>query len=266
MNSQKSIPFDYGVFNYKRKVYQIPNNEALIEIPIIEGKFSLTNKPSFYRDFEQYFKFYDLKSIESLPWTNSSQMYQKLICLGPYYSWNCFEIDRLCYGNISFPILSDIIFNSKSGPLHELENKNLAQSNQLFIKDGRLEQLKILSNFFYNYLSNYYSLEADVIIPVPSKPKYSFNSVEEISKEFAEKSKIMHLPDIIQRTSNVEKEYTVSSSILPLANKKIILIDENIREGETKRIISELLSKTGVKSIQVFTLGRTDHFNYGYYD
>ncbi|WP_457558759.1 hypothetical protein [Candidatus Harpocratesius sp.] len=266
MNSQKSIQFDYGVFNYKRKIYKFSNNESSSEIPIIEGSFYLSNKPSFYRDFKQCFRFYDLKSIESFPWTNSSQSYRKLISLGPYYPWNCFNIDRLYYGNITFPILSDIIFSSKSGPLDELKNKNLTQSKQSFIRNGRLEQLRILTNFFYYYLSKYYSIEADFIVPVPSKPKYSFNSVEEISKEFAKKSKIIHLPDIVQRTSNDEKSYCLNPLNLNLENKKIILIDENIREGETKRIISQLLSEKEVQSIQVFTLGRTDHSIYGYYD
>ncbi|MHA1888928.1 MAG: hypothetical protein ACTSX0_12960, partial [Promethearchaeota archaeon] len=83
MKTQESIDFDYGTFYYKRKRYQFSHNKPLIEIPIIIGKFHLNNNPSFYRDFERYFQFYDLKSIESLPWTNEpSASYQKLICLG----------------------------------------------------------------------------------------------------------------------------------------------------------------------------------------
>jgi len=79
---------------------------------------------------------------------------------------------------LRYPAFSDIIFNSKSGPLHK-------KAVSSYIIKSRKQQLKIISNFYAHYLKNVIgSLNYNEIIPIPAKSKYSFNSVEVISTEF----------------------------------------------------------------------------------
>ncbi len=81
--------------------------------------------------------------------------------------------------NLRYPAFSDIVFNSKSGPLHKKAVSN-------YIIKSRKQQLRIISKFYANYLKNLIgSLNYSEIIPIPAKLEYSFNSVEIISNEFS---------------------------------------------------------------------------------
>lgn len=159
--------------------------------------------------------------------------------------------------NFRYPAFSDIVFNSKSGPL------NRAPST--YIRTSRKQQLKIISNFYANYLKNIIgSLNYSEIIPIPAKLEYSFNSVEIISAEF---SNVFHIPvnlNRIARTDDDTKEYTVLSENDDLNEKTILLIDDIITDGETKDKICLRLSEKGCNNVDMITLARTDHNIYEY--
>ncbi|MHA1275197.1 MAG: ComF family protein, partial [Promethearchaeota archaeon] len=156
------------------------------------------------------------------------------------------------------PAFSDIVFNSKSGPLHKK-----AISNYIIV--SRIQQLRIISNFYVNYLKNVIgSLNYSEIIPVPAKSKYSFNSVEIISKEF---SNVFDIPvnlNRIKRTDENTKEYAVISENGDLSSKTILLIDDIITDGETKDKISLKLREKGCNNVDMITLARTDNNIYEY--
>ncbi|MGQ4872843.1 MAG: hypothetical protein ACP6IY_02090 [Promethearchaeia archaeon] len=63
-----SINFDFGIFQY--------NKIKLKSIPIIKGKFFLNKEPSFSKEFNRIFWFYDLEERLKI---------DDVISLGPYY-------------------------------------------------------------------------------------------------------------------------------------------------------------------------------------
>ena len=168
-----------------------------------------------------------------------------------------FNIDLIFTPNLKYPAFSDIILNSKSGPLHRVQND--------YIKESRKEQLRIISNFYANYLKNIIgTLNYDEIIPVPAKSQYSFNSVEIISLEF---SSIFNIPMNLSRLVRIDdeiKEYSIICKNEDLDQKKILLIDDIITGGETKDKIFLRLNEKGCKNVDMITLARTDHNIYEY--
>jgi len=229
--------FEFGEFNYE-KVNQY-------SISLIKGKFNLSIKPLFTKEFEKTFWFYDLEDEQSLHINDE----KSLISFGPYYPLN--EINEEDRYSIQ-PALSNIILNSKSGPLYRAPND--------FIVNSRKQQLEIISNFCASYLNKMnFSLNNDIIIPVPAKPMYSFNSIEIICQEF---NKIFSIPidlNIIERTSNDEKYYDIINKSINLSKLRILLIDDIITEGDTKDLICLRLNEIGCRNIDIITIGKTDH-------
>lgn len=163
----KRISFNYGSFKYK----EIKINSNFL----IKGKFSLNINPNFPEEFRRPFWFYNLGKLLKR---------DNIISLGPYYPRGEFNKDQIFVEDLNYPAFSDIVFNSKSGPLHKEKLKD-------YIKESRLEQLKIISNFYAYYLKELIgTLNYNEIVPVPAKPMYSFNSVEIISREFSDIFKI----------------------------------------------------------------------------
>jgi len=177
--------------------------------------------------------------------------------LGAYYPQRNFDNDSKNAPNLKYPALSNIVFYSKSGPLH--------REPKIFIRTSREQQLRIISNFYANYLKSIIgSLNYDEIIPVPAKLEYSFNSVEIISKEF---SNIFNIPmnlSRINRTSDYEKEYSINCDNNDLEQIRILLIDDIITDGKTKEKICFRLNEKGCNDIDMITLARTDHNIYEY--
>jgi len=231
------ILFEFGEFSFER----ITKNN----VPLIKGKFNLSVTPRFNYEFGEFFWFYDLN-------TKQIDSENALLSLGPYYPWWVFENDKIIYPNLAYPAFSDILLNSKSGKLHRAPSSTII--------GARKEQLKILSNFFANYLKTIkIPLNYDKIIPVPAKPEYSFNSIEIICHEF---SKILEIPtdcDILKRVSNEQKDYEVIDRSINLSNIKILLIDDITTDGDTKDFICSRLNELGCINICNITLGKTDH-------
>jgi len=205
------ILFEFGEFNFER----ITRNN----IPLIKGKFNLSINPQFKREFNKTFWFYDLESIQI---DNENA----LISLGPYYPRWKFKDDRNENPNLVYPSFSDILFNSKSGPLDRTPSSSIIEA--------RKEQLKIMSNFYANYLKTLnIPLNYDIIIPVPAKQEYSFNSIEIICQEFRKIFKIPTDCGLLRRVSNDAISYEIIDRSINLSNIKILLIDDIITDGDT---------------------------------
>lgn len=236
----KQIKFDFGIFEYREI--------TLNSIPIIKGRFSLNINPNFPKEFKKHFWFYDLTKRLKI---------DEVISLGPYYPQRNFKSDLGGIPNLKYPAFSDILFNSKSGPLHRIR-KN-------FIIESRKQQLKIISNFYANYLKNIIgSLNYDEIIHVPAKLEYSYNSVEIIS---AELSNLFNIPMNISRIARIDdyaKEFSIIYENDNLNQKRVLLIDDIITDGETKDKIFFRLKEKRCNNIDMITLARTDHNIYEY--
>ncbi|MBD3230247.1 MAG: hypothetical protein GF329_18860 [Candidatus Lokiarchaeota archaeon] len=237
----KYIHFKYGSFKYE----EIKINSNFL----IKGRFSLRKSPKFPKEFSKPFWFYDLgKRLKR----------DNIISLGPYYPQSVFNINQIFIENLKYPVFSNIVFNSKSGPLHK------EQVND-YIKESRLEQLKIISNFYAHYLKEIIgSLEYSEIVPVPAKPMYSFNSVEIISSEFSNIFKISMNLNRLERIKDENKEYIVNDDNDEFSSKKILLIDDIITEKKTLDNILPKLKEKGCNKIDLITLARTDHNIYEY--
>ncbi len=231
------ILFEFGEFNFDRITVN--------SVSLIKGKFDLSITPRFPREFDKNFWFYNLEFKQINNENN-------LISLGPYYPKLKFKEDKLRYFNLTYPPFSDIILSSKSGPI--------IRAPYSFIKEARKEQLKILSNFYASYLKILnIPLNYDKIIPVPAKPKYSFNSVKIICQEF---SKIFNIPTdygLLRRVSNEGKNFEIIDRFINLSNIKILLIDDIITKGDTKDSICSKLNERGCINICTITLSKTDH-------
>lgn len=180
-----------------------------------------------------------------------------IISLGPYYPWNDFKTDKNRIANLKYPVFSDILLNSKTGKLYNVTSD--------FIIKARKEQLRILSNFYANYLKmNNFSFNQNKIIPVPSKPKYTFNNIEIICQEFEKNSKAQTECGIVRRISNTSKSYDAISRNHKFNDKKILLIDDIFTNGTTRDIIWSKLKQIGCKNMCMITLGKTDHNIYEY--
>ncbi len=148
----EELKFDFGRFKYNK----ITINSA----PLIKGRFTLNIIPQFPREFRKTFWFYDLEFKLKA---------DDIISLGPYYPSTAFNSDSIFRSNLIYPAFSDIALSSKSGPLH----KDVITD---FIRTSRIQQLRIISNFYAHYLKTLIgSLNYDELVPVPAKPKYSFN-------------------------------------------------------------------------------------------
>ena len=127
---------------------------------------------------------------------------------------------------------------SKSGKLHKAPSD--------YIIESRKQQLRIISNFYANYLKNVIgSLNYNEIIPVPAKLEYSSNSVEIISVEF---SNLFNIPINISRIARIDdytKEYSIICENDNLNQKRILLIDDIITDGKTKDKIFFRLNEKG---------------------
>lgn len=242
------IKFDYGLFNF--------NRITLNSISLLKGKFKLNIDVRFKNDIQRIFWFYELESISIIN-SKKDKILPDLISLGPYYPWNEFTADKDLSTHLKYPVFSDILLNSKTGKLYNISNS--------FIIEARKEQLRLLSNFFANYLkANGFTLNHDKIIPVPAKPKYSFNNVEIICQEF---KKVFNIPidwDIIERNSNSKKSYDIKNRSSQLKNIKILLIDDIFTNGTTRDIIRSKLNEIGCSNISMITIGKTDHNIYEY--
>ncbi len=177
--------------------------------------------------------------------------------MGAYYPQGTYDNDSRDAPNLKYPAFSNIVFYSKSGPLHRAPSS--------FIRTSRKQQLKIISNFYANYLKIIIgSLNYDEIIPVPAKLEYSYNSVEIISKEFSNIFSIPMSLSSINRTSDYKKEYSINCDNNDLDQLRILLIDDIITDGETKDKICFRLNEKGCNVIDMITLARTDHNIYEY--
>lgn len=231
----KQIKLDFGIFEY--------SEITLNSIPLIKGRFSLNFTPNYPSEFRRPFWFYDLTKRLKI---------DEVISLGAYYPRWKFDDDSIHSPNLIYPAFSNIVFNSKSGPLYRAPSK--------YIVESRKEQLRIISNFYANYLKNVIgSLNYNEIIPVPAKKEYSYNSVEIISVEF---SNLFNIPMNISRIARIDdyaKEYSILYENDNLNQKRILLIDDIITDGETKDKIFFRLKEKGCNNIDMITLARTDH-------
>jgi hypothetical protein len=236
----KQINFTFGIFKY--------NEITINPISLIKGRFFLNFDPISPNEFKKPFWFYDLTKRLKI---------DDVISLGAYYPQWCFNNDSKNDPNLTYPVFSEIILNSKSSKLY------IAPSD--FIRESRIQQLRIISNFYANYLRNLVeSLNYDEIIPVPAKLKYSFNSVGIIGAEFSYVFNIpMNLNSIVQPSNDV-KEYCMKNENDYLGHKAILLIDDIFTNGETKDKIFTKLNEKGCKNTDLITLARTNHKIYEY--
>lgn len=177
--------------------------------------------------------------------------------LGPYFPWGIYEKSRKINSNLKYPVFSNILLNSKTGKLLHIQNE--------FIVEARKEQLKIISNFYANYLkAENLLLKCNKIIPVPAKPTYSFNNVEIICHEFENIFRIPIDYRVIARSSDSEKSYEIINSSAQLNNAKVLLIDDIFTKGTTRDNIWSRLRNLGCKDLIFITIGKTDHNFYDY--
>ena len=172
--------------------------------------------------------------------------------MGAYYPWGTFKIDKESNSNLMYPVFSDIVFNSKSGLLHKVPKE--------YIKKARIQELGLISNFYTQYLKSIIgSLNYNEIIPVPAKSEYPYNSVEIIGEEFSRCFNIPLITDRMIRVNDDLKEYSIIRENDNLNQKRILLIDDIITDGETKDKIFSRLNEKGCNIIDMITLARTDH-------
>jgi len=242
------IEFDYGVFNFKRIIIN--------SISLIKGKFNLNFDAKFKNNFKRSFWFYELESSSNSK-SEKVNILPNLVSLGPYFPWGDYVKSKKFNSNLRYPIFSDILLNSKTGKLYKLQNE--------FIAGARKEQLKIISNFYANYLKakNLWP-KCNRIIPVPAKPIYSFNNVEIITYEFEKIFKIPIDCRIIARSSDSEKSYKIINSSIQLNNANVLLIDDIFTRGTTRANIWSKLRILGCKDLFVITIGKTDYNIYEY--
>lgn len=242
------IEFDYGVFNFKRIIIN--------SISLIKGKFNLNFDAKFKNDFKRSFWFYELESSSNSK-SEKVKILPNLGSLGPYFPWSDYKKRGEFNSKLKFPIFSDILLNSKTGKLAGIQSA--------FIVEARKEQLKIISNFYANYLmGKKFCSNCNKIIPVPAKPKYSSNNVEIICHEFG---KIFNIPiecKIILRTSNSEKSYKMINRPIALNNLNVLLIDDIFTNGTTRNMLFSILKNKGCSNLFMVTLGKTDHNIYEY--
>jgi len=257
----REIKFEFGTFNYKTEEFQIPSGVILIS----RGTFSLISKPIMQRDFLKEFSFYNVDS-KLLNNTNIKKGFNlnEIYSLGPYYPKHVFEEDKEFLPALQYPIFSEVLFNSKTGPLQKLSECNIDDRKKEFIKLGRIEELKIISNFFGTILAKSIGNSYDLIIPTPAKPEYNFNSIEIISNEF---SRLWNIPcknDIFKRISQTDKRYQLNLTPNNVLKKNILIVDDILTQGETCAILCDLLKEHGANRISLITLGLTDHNIYEY--
>jgi hypothetical protein len=246
----KRISFDYGNFEYTNETF----NDGFDRRPIIKGKFNLNLIP-IKKDFQSYFWFYDHSKIDLYKWIKGKENrnYKKLYCLGPYFSF--WVQDAL---QTVSPVYTDIILNSKTRKILEVMETNWSTSYKYERTEGRKQQLKILSNFYANYLKSVSIELQGTFIPVPSRPSYSFNSVDIISSEFAKVFNLPHDESLFLRPSD-ENKYLLRKEPL---SKFYTIFDDVYTDGKTKNILSDLLINKGITNIEIVCLGKRDHSNY----
>lgn len=242
------IEFDYGVFNFKKIIVK--------SISLIKGKFNLNFDALFKNDFKRSFWFYELESSSNSK-SEKVNTLPNLVSLGPYFPWSDYAKKRRFNSDLRYPVFSEILLNSKTGKLYKLQDE--------FIVEARKEQLKIISNFYANYLKvENFQVKYDKIIPVPAKPMYSFNNVEIITYEF---EKVFNIPvdcSIITRSSDSEKSYDIINSSTQLKNTNMLLMDDIFTRGTTMANIWSKLRTLGCKDLFGITIGKTDHDVYEY--
>ena len=249
------LKFEYGEFTYQN----ISNNEDTNIFPVIKGKLNLDvipTKNDFYRDFW----FYDLSQVQDFKQfpRDQNRYYDNIVCLGPYYPFHLLDENE-----ITPSIFTEILFYSKTSQITNAQNKNFSASWLKRATEGRKQQIRILANIFGKFLVKNNNKPTGTIISVPSKPKYTFNSVEEISMELSE---FFNLPneEILYRKSdnNIENNYTIKPEYRGSLPNEIILVDDIITNGDTANNICKLLKEKGVKKVTVLALGNTDHSYY----
>ncbi|MCF2139224.1 MAG: hypothetical protein K9W44_04140 [Candidatus Lokiarchaeota archaeon] len=239
-----SIKFDYGKFQFQ------PINSATnlnFIRPIAIGRFFLDNKPQL-EDLNKEIYVYNLLQNNYLDFIQENE-FDQIYCLGPYYPYKKWKSNNKKKSD--WPNFSSILLNTKTKKMID---------NSWHNRNGRIEQLRILSNFFGHFIKKANISLHGTIISVPAKPSYPFNSVEFISNEF---SKVFSLPqkEILIRISDTNKEFYLKqdSETIP---SEVILVDDLFTNGETKRKICELLRKNGANKIIIICLGKTDYYFY----
>jgi len=242
------INFDYGNFDYE--VLNLGSDSK----PIIKGKFNLNITP-IKNDFHRFFWFYDHSKINKYKWFRGEEnrKYEKLLCLGPYFSfWIQDAINTIS------PVYTEIILYSKTRKILEVNETNWSDSYKYERTEGRKQQLKIHSNFYAHYLISNSFYFHGTFVPVPARPSYSFNSVDIISSEFAKVFNQLHDNQLISRPTD-EERYILQKE--PSSNHYIIF-DDVFRDRSTKTKISELLNHKSITNIEIICMGKKDHDNY----
>ena len=142
--------------------------------------------------------------------------------------------------------------------------------NTLYIrafKAGNLDIGKAYANTLATSLTN---ITADCIIPVPGDPERNMSRGYNPSSVLAEElSKATGLPIInalekkpctrayVTSKKVLAQAYTLKSKISgSVISGNVLLVDDLIANGKTKRIVSSILRKAGVKSITVICIAR----------
>ena len=104
--------FDYGKFEYQ----ELASNPLYVK-----GKFSLNFNPKFYRDFDNYFIFYNFNKYDNILNINRSNytFHNKIINFGPFYTKEKFKELFVQNSEKKYPIYSRMLVKSKSQYLHE---------------------------------------------------------------------------------------------------------------------------------------------------
>jgi len=252
----QTIKFEYGSLNYEQMDVIISKTK----ITLTKGKFRLDFPPSFVSDFAKEFIFYDISSIQNrVDSLEPNLKINSFYCLAPYYPRHEYDEIIPIIGAFEYPIVSDILFNSKSGPLHKMMSKGLEDRKKDFILQARLQELDILSSFYATILVNNQMSVGDIIIPIPAKPKYTFNSVDHIADKMGNLLKIYVRKDLVKRISDTEKKFEILDPNKLLDGSNVILVDDIYTKGETIGEISSILHQKRCKEIALVTLGLTDH-------
>ncbi len=118
--------------------------------------------------------------------------------------------------------------------------------------------------------------QADYLVPIPlhwSRLVYrGYNQAAILSQKLSKKTKITHLPDLLERNRKTPSQGTLSAkerekNVLNAFNlnkkyqtlirdKHILLVDDVLTSGATVHACTKILKKSGAKEVNILTLAR----------
>lgn len=139
---------------------------------------------------------------------------------------------------------------------------------------AKLEYTSLLSQLFWHKISRQLHELPDAIIPIPlhknKQQQRGFNQVHELLREFRQQNPKTPLI-IAQRTKETQQQAALNRQQrltnltnafmidIPLAGKKVAIIDDVVTSGTTVNEMTKLCKKLGAQQVTIWCLMRAQH-------